>query len=488
MHQINYTGYVGLKAVKQSIERGIRSSATKKIWLLAGAVAILGLRSSNPALTATAVISIPAILQLVWQPGEPPVLAFACLMQWLQATAAIFYTNYYGASLEQSFGGPELETASWLSLVAVLIQAVGMRVALLGTAYGGQGALIKDAAAISLQRVFVCYLIWFAVAGIITSVAFSVSGLTQALLPLAAIKWVLIFLLCYCAIVQKRHYALVAFAVLVEFFAGFLGTFSNFKSVFYVVVVAVLASPLALRGRRLAVIVATVVVLFISGVCWTAIKHDYRQFLAEGIRVGGDVPALEQRVTKLGELFSALSWENLADGLDALILRVSYVNYFALSIRNVPSQVPYENGALWLEAVEHVSMPRLLFPNKPKLYDSERTMMYTGVEVAGSADSTSIGIGYVGESYIDFGPAVMFIPIFLLGVIYGIIYRCFAIKSRLRLLGCAIATAILVFGACTIETASSKLLGGNVSASLVLGAVYLAFGGAFWTWLRARST
>jgi hypothetical protein len=165
-------------------------------------------------------------------------------------------------------------------------------------------------------------------------------------------------------------------------------------------------------------------------------------------------------------------------------MRVSYVNFLALCIINVPSQVPHEDGALWLEAVQHVMMPRFLFPSKAALYDSERTTMYTGQQVAGVAESTSIGMGYVAESYVDFGPFLMFAPIFALGAFYGLIYRWFAIRSRLPLAGTAIATAILVFGGYTIETSCAKLLGGNLSASLIFGVVYLAGGTQLMSTLR----
>ena len=103
--------------------------------------------------------------------------------------------------------------------------------------------------------------------------------------------------------------------------------------------------------------------------------------------------------------------------------------------------------------------------------------------VAGVEQGTSIGIGYMAESYVDFGPVLMFLPILLLGVFYGLIYRLFVINSRYVLLGCGIATAILVFGGNAIETSNVKLIGGNVTALLVLGAFYFALGGSVRRWL-----
>jgi len=176
------------------------------------------------------------------------------------------------------------------------------------------------------------------------------------------------------------------------------------------------------------------------------------------------------------------------DGMDALVMRISYVNFFALTIENVPSRIPYENGALWKASVTHMLMPRLFFPDKPMLDDSERTRTYTGMNVAGIEQDTSIGIGYVGESYIDYGPIWMFAPIFLLGVLYGVINRFFITATRYKLLGSALAVSVLVFNAYEIETSNTKLLGGVITALLDAILFYKVLGGPVMAYLRRSAT
>jgi dolichyl-phosphate-mannose--protein O-mannosyl transferase len=105
------------------------------------------------------------------------------------------------------------------------------------------------------------------------------------------------------------------------------------------------------------------------------------------------------------------------------------------------------------------------------------------MEIAGADRGTSIGIGYIAESYVDFGPVGMFIPIALLGAFYGLIYRQFVIKSRYRLVGCGIATAVLVFGGNVVETSNVKLVGGNLTALIVLTMFYFIFGSRLQSWL-----
>ena len=111
--------------------------------------------------------------------------------------------------------------------------------------------------------------------------------------------------------------------------------------------------------------------------------------------------------------------------------------------------------------------------------------MYTGMSITSAEKGTSISIGYVGESYIDYGPVWMFGPIFGLGLLYGVIFRIFAMRKRYAALGNAMGVAILIFNAYTIETSNIKLVGNSVTACLVFGALYLSFGRAISAWLKA---
>jgi hypothetical protein len=245
-----------------------------------------------------------------------------------------------------------------------------------------------------------------------------------------------------------------------------------------------MSSPMALGGRRLAASIVCFVTLFVLGVVWTAVKMDYRTFLADESMGADDAIPIERKFEKLTDLVESVTWENLSDGMDALVLRVSYVNYFALAVDNVPSHIPYANGELWGGAVLHVLTPRFLFPDKATLDDSERTRTYTGMQVAGSEQGSSIGIGYVGESYIDFGPFGMVIPIFLLGLMYGVINKFFVTKTRYKLLGASIGVGLFVFSAFSIEISNIKLIGGVVAATLVAIVIYKMTGATIINFLR----
>ena len=128
--------------------------------------------------------------------------------------------------------------------------------------------------------------------------------------------------------------------------------------------------------------------------------------------------------------FSAENFsESFERGRDALVYRISSVEYFALAIKQVPIFLPHENGQLLKNALEHVLKPRILFPDKKMIYDSDLTSKYTGVTFAGRDEGVSFSLGYVSEAYVDFGPVYMFIPIFFFGLLFGWMYKTLMLKG-----------------------------------------------------------
>jgi hypothetical protein len=113
-------------------------------------------------------------------------------------------------------------------------------------------------------------------------------------------------------------------------------------------------------------------------------------------------------------------------------------------------------------------MPRLLFPDKPALpNDSDLTNYYTGLYMAGEEQGTSVSLGYVAESYIDFGIYGMFAPILMLGMLLGWFFRFFLTRQNIPIfIGYGLAVTVLL-EAYRFETASVKFLGAIVTAFLV---------------------
>lgn len=442
------------------------------VLVVAGILAALSLATANPWLTVLSIAVAVSLPFLLWRSEEPPVVLFACAIQWLQITTVLHYANFAGATLVDAYGGPQLQQAVLLGLIGLLCLAIGARLGMGKPNRAPSHATHAETRQASAYTLFLSYIVTLIVVAGCTIASNWVGPLKQLLVSIVTIKWTILFLLFYVALQRRRHYGLLWTAVGIEFFMGLLSYFSAFKSVFFLLIVVLLGASSFWNLRR--VILGAVVcgLLVASSIVWSAIKEDYREFLNQDSDSQEVLVPIDQRVAKLQELTSDLTGEGFFQGVDALIARVSYVTYFAMAIGNVPDRMPYENGRLWRETVQHVFMPRLFFPNKPVINDSERTSLYTGVQVAGVEQGTSISMGYMAESYIDFGPVGMFVPIFLLGLFYGLLYRGFVSWSRFRIIGFAAATSVILFAAYNFETSNIKLVGGMTTCALI-AAVFL---------------
>jgi len=234
-------------------------------------LAAIGFFTSNGLVTSAAFTVLPILGVLLWREGEPPVLLFACAFQWLQATAAIFYTNHFGQTLEEAFGSNELSVATWLSILAVVVLAVGIRCGFIGAGKPRRSELEFEASRMDIKKVTILYGLSFVGAALLHLIAWRFPSITQPLLAMAALKWGVVYLLCYTVMHQRQGYGILVVCLGLEFTMGLFGIFADFKSVFFVLVVAAMSSPLALRGRRLVVTVICFVILFTLGVVWTAV-------------------------------------------------------------------------------------------------------------------------------------------------------------------------------------------------------------------------
>jgi hypothetical protein len=253
----------------------------------------------------------------------------------------------------------------------------------------------------------------------------------------------------------------------VEAIYGLFGYFSAFKTVFIFVGLAVLFVRTRVSARRIALAMVIAGLLVAMGVVWTAIKKDYRSFANQGTGQQTVSVSPQEQLLLLPELIGNQTTDSLGDAARNLLERIGYVNFFALAIDYVPAVAPHEDGALWLGAIRHIFVPRLIDPAKPQLDDSEETTRYTGRVVSGLEAGTSIGLGYIAESYVDFGPVLMFVPILALGMLVGRAYRFLALWQPIPLEGTACAAVLVLMNASLVETSNAKILGGFVTGFLV---------------------
>ena len=435
--------------------------------LCAATVGLIGVAGPNlaAALLSAAVLVLGIIL--LWRPGEPPVLLFLFALPWLQASVSIFHATWLGKDLAlyAPIGG-ETHTAVTLSLLGVATMAIGMR--------WGAGRLCSGPARIAdgLARVqplprWLWLYVTVSIVGLAARAATEAApGFHQVALAVANLKWAFFFMLAYSAFV--RHEAaspLLILPFLFELGLGLGNFFSDFKTVFLITLLAVGTAGVRFSVRTLIALLVPSAALIALLVVWTAIKGDYRAF------VSGDGRAQVVKVdyvTGIEKLFSLaldLDREALGDGLDRLVRRLSYVEFFGVTIDYVPRVVPHQGGAVLADAIARPFMPRLLFPEKSVINDTIRTNEFTG-GLAGDSAATSISLGYVAECYIDFGEGWMFAALLAIGLLYGRIHRSLMTSSCLMgPLGMGLSAAVLLTVG-SLENSFTKVFGGVVVALL----------------------
>lgn len=440
------------------------------VYAVALVLAVAANLTTNPLLTGASIFTLLALVQLLWHPGEPPALLFAAGFQWLQVSTLVLVADYQRTPVSTlSFSG-HVEAAILLSLLGLIVLAIGIRVAVRRRTGASTKALEQRVNTLSIERVFALYLITAIVALPIPSIAARFLSVAQMLYGIVTLKWIFYLVL---GIVTTRRRSKVSYfvtATLLELVTG-IGFFAEFKTLLFVAALAILSSHVRFTVRTVALVAFTGLLAFVLGLTWMSVREQYRLILNQGTGKQVILVSPTQRVTSFVDLVGELDPESLGDAVQSTLTRLAYVDYFGATIDYVPSKRGYENGGLLWRALVHMFLPRFIDPDKAVLEsDSEITMRYTGLAVASADEGTSIGLGYMAEMYVDFGPAGMFVPIFVLGLLWGAMYAYLASRKAVGPYGQASA-AILLLSASQFEISQLKLVGGMVSRFLILAVV-----------------
>lgn len=452
--------------------------------IVALVAATINLPGPNGLLVLFCVMVLLAGAALLWRPGEPPIFLFIFGYQWLQASVSAFHSNWLDidVSAYSPYGG-ENKRAIVLTLVGLLALAAGMRAgAGPPTAQASESAR-RVALSLPVERWFWLYCQSSIIAFAALFVAALAPGLSQPLLALAALKWAFFLMFAYASFVRgAAGNLLFAATFLFELIASLGGFFSDFKTVMYFTMFAMVMAGLRLRLRAAVSAALLAVLIIVSGIVWTAVKDPYRQFASGGADSQAVLVDVGSRLSMLAMLTGNLDQLALETAADNLVRRISYVELLGVVLVRVPDLMPYENGANLLDAVSRPFMPRVVFSEKSEIDDTLRTSLYTG-GISGAYRGTSISLGYITDLYIDFGQYLIMPVIGLLGYLYGRIYKgLVGARRSSALVGYAIASAILVQAA-LLEVSLPKLIGG-VAVSVLIAALFMTFVAPRWVpWL-----
>lgn len=408
--------------------------------------------------------------RVLWRQGEFPILLYVFLAQWLEASLATLLSGFEGIPINEVFLSPgDVRNATFLSLLAVLVLALGMRLGagpVRPTALARADGFLRRLPALSLLYWYVGI---YAVSFIAELAARSAGGWSQPLLVIGYVRWAAWVIFTY-AMFRRSGYKTLWLVVFVCTLLLNFGTFfSTFKFVFIYGFIAMVAANFRVtRGGALAIGALVALALFL-GVIWTSIKSDYRSFVTQGQSTQQVLTGYSDNLVFTFERAMNVTGDEMSSSIRQLVVRMATVDMFAAVLDMVPNYREHTSGELLVEALMRPLMPRLFFPEKTAIDESALTNEFTGLRVAGIEEGTQISIGYIGESYIDFGPILMFVPIFVLGISYGWIYRRVALEcdQSLKVIGGGMSCIILVPVA-MVGISLAKLIASVVVSVLVV--------------------
>lgn len=425
----------------------------------------LALLTSNPFFTVLALLFPPIAAKLLWKKNEPPVLFLGMMFQWMQVTIKVFHADIFDIPFKAVADYPEnIDDAFLLCLTALFVESVGIFLIIRRFTSPSISHLNKLSDLYSLNKITLLYIIFSAIAPI--ALAYGPGSILQFIYKLIDFKWAIFFIFYTLTFLQQKKTYNFYFIILVEIILGFTGYFSNFKDFFLFAAICYLTIKQRLSTFQYMLLGISALVLFNIMVIWQTVKGDYRAYLSGGVAAQIVTVSRTQALNVLSYRISTLNKTDFQRGMRALVDRISYIGFFSATKSYVPSHLPYENGKLWFDAITKIFTPRILFPNKPIIDDSEKTRKYTGHDFAGAEKGTSISLGYVTESYIDFGPIFMFVPLFLFGMVIGWVYSFILTNSYNQLIGYACAIP-LFFQLYTFELALDKEVGALIAYFIV---------------------
>ena len=461
-------------------------------WGIVIVGAAIGLISPEPLLSLAAWGVLPMLVHLTWRVGEPPIALIGVLNLWVTSAGPIIYfAGFKGLALADvagtypsRFSTDELAMASWLSLLATLVVAAGIRFALRNVPPVSWRRIKQEALRLSPKKLFVAYLALYAINTLFSGGRLlGLGGLAQAAIALSLIRWGVFFLLAVVVLFKRQQHGLLLLAIVVEVGLGLLGFWGSFKDFFFIFAIAFLTARPNVSFRQVQALLAVFLVVFFVGLFWQTIKSDYRSFLRENPRV-----TFTQEVQKMGELAASTRTEDLSNSMDHTVERITVATFFfGLVLEYIPEYRPFDGGEGWKRGVEHVVKPRLFFPNKPSVHASYITNEYVAATFAGPEQGASFSIGYFGESYADLGYVWMYGPILLVGLMLGYMLRFFIVSPHRALMGFAFAVAFLPARIGEIKDIPS-LLGWSITHFVVMAFVLYFAGDKLYAWLRTEET
>lgn len=395
----------------------VDSSTLAFFGVAAGVVMCFGTLSDyNSTMWLAASLSLIISGIVLGRNASHPALLLPIGLYWLTVSSDILGADLLGVSTGELEGRAYRTEAIITSFVALPALALGMRVGVKRGIRVAPFVIFTGGSTIPnrilpFRKALYLYLASSAASSMLMYLGGTVSGLAQPTIALAQIKYVGLFLFCVAALERRRYVALavVSFAEILIGMTGFIASFQPS-------LITILAAMLIVSRRNprwsdvLGLAVAGCVLLW-TCLVWTAMKPDYRAWIASGT----DGLSLSDRFSWISQWYMGDSLDYGAAALK-LVDRLGYTKFYGLALQRADLNLLPDDVSFWTAAVLRILMPRVLFPDKSAINDSIVTTALTGMNFS---DATSVSVGWVAQAHIEFGFPGMLFPIFGLGFLLG---------------------------------------------------------------------
>jgi hypothetical protein len=446
---------------------------------------LLGIVTMEPLIIAGG-LSAALIATWMFAADELPVMLFCLAYQLMFLVTGVCYRGVFG--LYPSDHQPvQLDFAIAMLLVTIVAMTFGIRTSMKivsESAAWNQKWRTQAPSNYSIQKLFYLSIVVFAVAWIMPINPQQLSSaFGQIIGRVLEFRLVFLYLLFVMILRANRGYGYGFMASVVVAVPAVTTGGSGFAQVMILFFVALIsegksvAQPEFLQDRRRVFLaVSSAFLLGALALIWTgAIKAPWRALLREGQAAPTVMGKIDQFFTLASETVPDVDLQDAAWNQAKRISDVPILMAFVTE--RIPSQMPHEGGKLTLRAIKHVLMPRFLFPDKENLgSDSALVRQYTGLYVAGDESGASIGLGYMIEFYIDYGPFGMVIAGFVFGLAVGAAYRSLYLVSPSKEIYVAVLIAIMLLHFLSPDGSLAKICGGLVMAFVVQSVILVLVG------------
>lgn len=409
-----------------------KHNIVRYVWYVVFALSPLALFSQNPIELLASLLTLPILFSLLWRTGEPQVLLFGFLFQWLTISLKLYYGIYIDKPLNQVIPGDmspnHIVLSFYLSLIGLLVFVLGTRLVIRRiNSQKFSEVLLSDIAKYDARRITIFYIVFYAFTEILLRYRFVFPFLNTPITAISYLRWGFFLFTFYLVHKQNNFRTVFYIIVFLQFVSGF-GFFSGFKeTIFYSIIGLIFIRPRISRSQ-VAILIITAIFIFRLGIIWTAVKGEYREYLTGGKRGMQQTVSTIESLPKFYKLATSVKKKDNDQALTDFIDRISYIDYFSLTLTHVPAVVPHTAGNILKGSLMNIFVPRIINPDKKAIDDSKHTSYYTGRHFTGGGIA-SFSLGYTADAYIDFGMYFMFVPIFLIGLLLGFFYKYLLINS-----------------------------------------------------------